>query len=853
MNQKIPVLFFSAILFTSSFGFSEAQILVTNLDHASLELRLAPSRVISEENVHLAGYINLIDSKGTMIKPSKDVRIFLESDKPGIAKVPELVTIQAEQGYASFFIETFGVDGSSVISATFNDQTISKKFFVGEKVPILPDTLDIVINLPSNEMHVSSEMPFSVYLIDDEKKIIQAPYDITIDFEYEDSLISLRDSSLTINKGNYYSWSTILTKGDVGNAFIRATQDDLNIHSAKNIRISSSLPASLDIDIFPKFVPKEVDRTVEVIVSLVDADGNPTLATEDIPLEFFSDYDYVGRIIDDKIKESLSTGVIKKGEFSHHFQIKMNLNSSPEDITIGASTKGLGIASDMFTTADAMNFENKLIAENKTMIVYTLEKIPSDSTTIAVYQIIVEEEEDEETEETAEESSEEDEEPITIPVISNENFQSKGSLQKINLISSDDLLLHIIESGKIESGKSYGIATIKSGKENGIVTLASTLKGVGSGTVDAQIINTLRHDKTKIFSPTGPNMILFDKTGNFDIFVISLDSKGRPTIVEDEARFLLSPVNEMVEIKRNKTFSHATLHSTSFIKGESSFTINAIPIGISADSDLETSSTYSTEPSAKIRISLPYSVMDSNAKSEFPGVIQITDFNDNPIHALEDIKIQLITEESDLLNIPRNIQILKGESQAIFPIMTNGIAGESKISANAKGAISSESSFETRSFLTKLEISTGGIIEPLPVNQPVTLDVYVDDENLEPVDGAIIQISSINGVATPTSITTDNGGIAKIRFTANDLDSFTSLQIIATAEGYLEESETFEFEVDVPEVLVEEEMTVLGLPEWVIYVGIAGILVIVGIIVMFLKKPKQVLEDEDEIYEEDEI
>ena len=852
MNQKIPVLFFSAILFTSSFGLSEAQILVTNLTDASVELRLAPSRVISEENEHLAGYVNLIDAKGIMIKPSKDVRIFLESDNSEIARVPEFVTIFSEQPYASFFIETFGDEGSSVISARFNDQTVSKKFFVGEKVPTLPDTLDIVINLPSNEMHVSSEMPFSVYLVDDEKKIIQAPYDITIHFEYEDSLISLEDSSLTINKGNYYSWSTIFTKGNVGNAFIRATQDDLNIHSAKNIRISSSLPASLDIDIFPKFVPKEVDRTVEVIVSLVDADGNPTLATEDIPLEFFSDYDYVGRIIDDKIKESLSTGIIKKGEFSHHFQIKMNLNSSPEEITIGASTKGLGIASDMFTTANSMNFENKLIAENKTMIVYTLEKIPSDSTTIAVYQIIVEEEE-EETEEAGEETTEEEEKPITIPVISNENFQSKGSLQKINLITSDDLLLHIIESGKIESGKSYGIATIKSGKENGVVTLASTLKGVGSGTVDAQIINTLRHDKTKIFSPTGPDMILFDKTGNFDIFVLSLDSKGRPTIVEDEARFLLSPVNEMVEIKRNKTFSHATLHSTSFIKGESSFTINAIPIGISADSDLETSSTYSTEPSAKIKIGLPYSIMDSNAKSEFPGVIQITDFNDNPIHALEDIKIQLITEDSDLLNIPRNVLILKGESQAIFPIMTNGIVGESKISANAKGAISSESEFETKSFLTKLEISTGGIIEPLPVNQPVTLDVYVDDENFEPVDGAIIQISSINGVATPSSITTDNGGIAKIRFTANDLDSFTSLQIIATAEGYLEESETFEFEVDVPEVIEEQEMTVLGLPEWVIYVGIAGILVIVGIIVMFLKKPKQILEDEDEIYEEDEI
>ena len=137
---------------------------------------------------------------------------------------------------------------------------------------------------------------------------------------------------------------------------------------------------------FPKIVASELDRHIDVIVSLVDSEGLPTLAQEDVKLEFFSDNAYVGEKIDDTMDESASNGIIKKGDFSYHFRQKLSLNNVSPEIIIGASTEGLGIAFDCFMTRQAFTSDNP-IAGNKTMHVFTLDSIPSNTNTVGIYQI----------------------------------------------------------------------------------------------------------------------------------------------------------------------------------------------------------------------------------------------------------------------------------------------------------------------------------------------------------------------------------------------------------------------------------------------------------------------------------
>jgi len=80
-----------------------------------------------------------------------------------------------------------------------------------------------------------------------------------------------------------------------------------------------------------------------------------------------------------------------------------------------------------------------------------------------------------------------------------------------------------------------------------------------------------------------------------------------------------------------------------------------------------------------------------------------------------------------------------------------------------------------------------------------------------------------------------------------------SFEVFATSEGFIEDQKLFSFDVDSSQV-IQDDMNVLGLPEWVVYVGIAAMIVIGGVLALFFKKPKQNLEDdEEEIYEEEDI
>jgi len=628
--------------------------------------------------------------------------------------------------------------------------------------------------------------------------------------------------------------------------------------------------------VFPKIVARENARFIDVIVSLIDSDGFPTIAREDTQLEFFSDNTEIDKKIDETMDEALYNGVIRKGDFSYHFKQKLYLSHLWPEINIGVSTEGLGVATDCFVTRPPVTFVNPL-AGNKTTHIFALESFPSDSKTIVGYQIgaVIEVPKDDNNgydplhfgEINKKNSDCIDfglfDSPINIvtegvgdieyrPTLSNENLVSKGGFEKINLISSDGLLLNIENAGKIDAGYAYGTAEISSSKETGSVLLTTTITGIGTAESKTNIVNTLKHEKTVIFSPTGPNTILFDKNGNFDLFLVSLDAKGRPTFVEDETRFLLSPVNEIIKISTDQTFAHANFHSDSFgTDSEDTIILDAIPIGISADQSLETTASFEREPSSSVKVILPYDKLDVSSDQPYTGIIQLIDVRLNPLKASTNVKVKIETLNSNLVEVPRFIDIQAGTSYSEFSIQVNGKQGKVKLSANANGVIGSSGSLEIKSFLNKLSITTGIIEEPIPPGESLEVKIYVDSEKLEPIQGAELRIEGNNATITPTSIKTQDDGSAKIHLTAGN-EPTVSFQVFASAEGYVEEQRNFEFTVDTTQIELKETL-VLGLPEWVLYVGLAAIAVIVATIMLFLKKPKQSLEDEeeDEIYEED--
>ena len=854
-KNYLPILFIIAILLPANIvpAFSQS-----SFDDFLIKISLSPSQVDEYNASHQIGYVNLINRNGMAVKAPQDLAVGLESDDPSIASVPNAVTIKKDHNFAVFEIQTKDKDGETVISTFFNDKTDFTTLKVGGSEESIPDDVDLVINLPTKNMHVNSEMPFSVFVETSDGSIIRAPYDIEIRIDYEDSLISVNEDKIIIKKGDYYAWGVLKTYEFVGNGFLRATSDRLGIDTAQNVEITSSLPVALSISVFPEKISGDAERTVDVFISLVDSEGLPAATPEDIPIELFSDEHAVGREFDDRMEET--DVVIKKGEFGYYFREKMNLAGfEDKEILVGASAEDLGIALTSFLIVRPLNIDSPF-AVNQTVNLFVLPQIPSNTTSILSYQINIEGPGPGCDGESLEvQKGQFDVHPAAFicedefyPVQTNENYKAEGLIDKINIISSDNSLIKIVEAGNIESSHSYGTAIISSGEKIGDVTLATTLKEVGAGTNTTEVIDVFRHSDTKIFSPTGDDKIVVDKNGFFDLFLIAFDGKQRPKILDEETKYILNPVNEVIEIKRNRAFANANFHSDSFNVGdEKLITVDAVPVGIESDLGLQTSTIFKTQVSSSIEVELPFENLDANSENPYNGIVQLRDLLGNPNTASKDLRINLALDGAKIVNVPETITISQGSSYATFPITANGQKGDATIDANVKGVIGSQTKISTTSNDPTLKIFADGIEGPLDIGKPTELTIFIDDENANSVQGASIKfVTDASIVVSPENARTDESGMATVDLTANE-GELVSIQILASASGYSDGKQSFDYQVAGD----SGAGIALGLPDWVLYVGLAAVVGIAAVLVVFLKKPKsEMTEDDEDYYEyEDEI
>jgi hypothetical protein len=360
-NKTLLVLVMISVLFSANVfpAMAQSSILTQNL---LVNIQLAPSHVDTKNSVLPIGYINLVNNKGIAVKAPVDLLIELESDDPEIASVPSSVTILKDHNYAKFDVTVGNIDGETTMSTLFNEKIDYHIFKVGGTADSLPDDIELVINLPTTNMHVNSEMPYSVFLKSGDN-VIRAPYDIVIDIDFEKSLIETDSKQLVIKKGEYYSWGILKTFENIGNAFLRSSYDRFDIDTAENIEITSSLPAGISINIFPKQISALPQRNLDVFVSLVDSEGNPAVTPEDVEVKLFSDEEVVGKELDETMLEEKV--VIKKGEFGYYFREDINLNGlEDKSITIGASIENLGIALDSFTLVESLNIDHPKAENN---------------------------------------------------------------------------------------------------------------------------------------------------------------------------------------------------------------------------------------------------------------------------------------------------------------------------------------------------------------------------------------------------------------------------------------------------------------------------------------------------------
>ena len=903
MNTKKPTLILLALtlLFAGNLHTAYAQNLEALSDY-SIKLAISPDHLENGIAEHPVGYLYVLSKHGVPITSSYDVPVSLNSDDPSIASVPSKAILKANEEFVSFPVITSEKSGTTTITASLNGKTTYQKIEIGTDESYLPDDLILELNLPTSEMHVNSEMPFSVYLTTSDGVIVRAPNDIDIQLDHEEFLATPNSEILTIKQGDYYTWGVLTAHERTGNTFLRAVYEEAGLDVAKSIKISSTLPTAIQISVFPKLIPAEIDRKLDIFVSVVDSEGNPTKTPDDIQLEFFSSEQYpIGETLADFGKSKKP--VIEKGQFGFLLQEKFSLQNLLEnDILIGVTSPGFGTATDTFRTVGtsieginnikrSMNqvFDYGYDIKNydHTVGVYGLENIPSNSSAFFTYQLsVIEDDEDDDgtrpdgssivihpecgeqvddggsSDENVEHNSNLDfEERILFsvdcmdeeglyPIQSAENQYSDGYVQQINVVSSDDDLVQIVDGGKITSSYSFGTTEVSTGQKTGPVTISTSVNGVGTGSFTTNVVNTLEQKEVRLFSPTGENSLIFDRDGFFDIFLISLDGKERPKVMKETAKYLVTPTNGLVEIEKDTTFTFTQLRSDTFDISveETSISLSVEPIGEKTNSDLEGSKVFVTQPSSKMQVILPLTKINSE-HTENLGIVQLVDLQGNPVIPKLAVKSKITSSVDNVVQIIDDAVIPTGVSYASFPIKTTGVVGNSIVTASAKGVNGTSTLITSASSQTQLQIFTGGLADEIKVDEPFEFKLFVDDENAGSVSGASLKIiTDDNAIITPEVIRTSSDGSAIVSLTAFE-GPHISFDIIATAEGYAEGQDSFTVNVNAPEKVFDA--IDLELPEWIIYIVIGGILMVGVIVFMFLRKSKTTMEEEWE--EEDEL
>ncbi|HKX82183.1 MAG TPA: hypothetical protein VJL54_07995, partial [Nitrososphaera sp.] len=662
-----------------------------------------------------------------MLAP-RDLEIELTSRSPGIVSVPAKVVIAKGSDYAWFNVGVTDLAGESEISALFGNQIITKTLKVVEAGSQIPNDISLMLNLPSNKMQIGSEMPFSVYL-ENNGEIMQAPEDVSVTFDYDRSLLKLSSGTVTIKKGDYYGLGTARSLEKSGNAFIKASTASPQTDSVSTVEISQTQPAAIKLHVFPDKVGVN-EKHVDVFVGLVDTSGNPTVASADIKLDLFASTSGVQNI-------DANSAVIRKGEYGFYQRQSIQFFAG-QNVTIGATAPGLGVSTDSFDVVERALLSNSAKAREKALEIFTIPiGMPSDATSVVVYQLnAIEDDDDDSSDSNGDgEFDTSDVHPIDAlgegehyPVQSGLLYSpSQGNL---NVVTTDLTALRIVDPGSISAGSSYGSAIVASGREPGVVDVSVSLANTASNTGPLEITGSLTPVKTKIFSPAGMGSesqyrINFNQQGSADLFVITLDSDGRTARAETGVQYLIKPMNVLTEIAPDTTFASVPIRSSNFSPVEETAVISAIPVGVNADPILAVQSTFDTVFFSSItgKVTFPFDSVIGFSKTHPIGTVQLTDVFGNPLLASEEVTISITSPRAGAINTPI-VTIPAGKSFASFVVSTSGKAESLTVSAFADGIRSTSSDLVSILADLKAAFVPGGA---LVATQQSTITIQTDE------------------------------------------------------------------------------------------------------------------------------
>lgn len=695
----------------------------------SFGVRIMPEKLIENSD----GILQVYALHGGHIYPQKiDNVVFSSTDSSiiqviGVENSDNFITnIKLKtlgQGNAKIEIGAPGFVSQEVPITVYGNQNYPVKLAVQSTPPILS------INGPHTGY-------FTAELINNNGLPATAKNDILVNLDTTDSRIAaLADTHLLIKAGEYYGIEKF-EGTQIGTTQIFASADSLQSSSA-TVTVNQTGSPVIHMYVYPKKINNYQSSTSYAIAQLTDASGNLTPAKEDIVIPVnINDPNAVLTNSSPIIQnvEANAPIIIKKGSYWGYTNIAVSAGVNGTYNILSSTPNGyVNSGPSQITTFTAKFYDDKSARLDLLPILAT-----GKDELIGVLHL---------------------EDKNGNPIIASHDMQIEIDSSDANSLAVDNVMLN----------KGSGVAPVFA-KVGTTIPISISLHVVTyndqtvSPVISLPASNSLRVQSLvpKILSNT-----------NFPVAVYQTDSTGIPVYFTNDSALEVIP-NNYFSIKQ------ATVHKGDpiILADSNSLKVGTSTVHILSDNN-QTSITLQSFSNLPSQVVLDYpNPILMNMQNAL--VAQILDLSGKPVFAQKNITLKLISSNKDVLTLPENVTIAKGQYYVPLDITPNS-TGTSQVSVFANDMPLSTYKITVDSFSPTLSLTAPRSALP---GESLIANVTAQDHGY-PLKNMKIHWKTSGAIIQSSDTITNQNGTANIVLLANSNSSTINLNVNATGLGYI--------------------------------------------------------------------
>ncbi|NOS61763.1 MAG: hypothetical protein HOO66_01795 [Nitrosarchaeum sp.] len=610
-----------------------------------------------------------------------------------------------------------------------------------------------------------------------------ASEDITVHVETPNKdTVNLRNQELVIKKGEYFA-TTEFDLVNSGDAIIFASTDNMKkISEFVHIRKPTE-PLQLQLFVIPEQYSSFTDSAGYAIVELLDGNGDPVKAEEDIHMKLGVENPDVSVNTShdfEEIQFSNKELVIKKGEYSAYttFTPRPNLGEfttdSEQTFNMFISTSDYLTNGDSFTvTHDEMG---ALEGEGPSVTTVLPFLTTGKKEIIAVTYFETEIEISRDTGTSTLGTTDREVVEVTVPVIAKQDYEinfASSELDTVNPINpimkkGENVVLVFGDTGTVSPDNSVEFYITDN---EGV----KTITGTPIGPITDDISLTIEPLVSMILAGSEFPAIAYlaeSETEEETVTTEDAEENGRMGITPfiEDAILTLS-ANDFVDaepeiIKQNQPYVLLNLLTEEVGGGELLFQAGQFEGNMAMTS-------HTTDP-AEMHLSFAKNLL---ANTESLATIQLLDSVGNPVYTKEDILIKIVSNDESVLKIPDETIIKKGEYFNTFKL-------ESQDEGVIELALLSEDLPLSKYDINVVDISpviSLDLLGGLNWNERIEAKLSVTIPEIETsLEGFNVEWTADGGEVLQRDDVTNGNGIAIMNILANDKDTIT---VSATVSG----------------------------------------------------------------------